>query len=36
VAPDGVQPDVEVAGAEDPASEDDPQLDRAVEVLLDD
>ncbi len=36
VAPDGVQPDVEVAGPEDPASEDDPQLDRAVEVLLED
>ena len=33
VAPDGVQPDVEVAAPEDPASEDDPQLDRALEIL---
>ena len=33
VAPDGVQPDVVVAGAEDPASDDDPQLDRALELL---
>ncbi len=33
VAPDGVQPDVEVAGAEDPTGDDDPQLDRAVEIL---
>ena len=33
VAPDGVQPDVEVAGPEDPSSEDDPQLDRALELL---
>ena len=32
-APDGIQPDVEVAGAEDPASEEDPQLDAAVELL---
>ena len=34
VAPDGVQPDVEVAAPEDRTSEEDPQLDRAVEVLL--
>ena len=33
VAPDGVQPDVEVAAPEDPSSEDDPQLDRALELL---
>lgn len=33
VAPDGVQPDVVVEAPEDPASEDDPQLDRALEVL---
>ena len=33
VAPDGVQPDVEVAGPEDPTSDDDPQLDRALELL---
>ena len=33
VAPDGVQPDVEVAGPEDPASDEDPQLDRALELL---
>ncbi len=32
VAPDGVQPDVEVATPEDP-TEADPQLDRAVQVL---
>ena len=32
-APDGIQPDVEVAGAEDPASDEDPQLDAAVERL---
>ena len=33
VAPDGVQPDVEVAAPEDPATDEDPQLDRAVEIL---
>jgi carboxyl-terminal processing protease len=33
VAPDGVQPDVEVAAPEDPSSDDDPQLDRALELL---
>ena len=33
VAPDGVQPDVVVATPEDPAEDEDPQLDRAVEVL---
>ena len=33
VAPDGVQPDVEVAAPEDPTSEEDPQLDRALELL---
>jgi carboxyl-terminal processing protease len=32
-APDGIQPDVTVEGAEDPTSEEDPQLDRAVEEL---
>ena len=36
VAPDGVQPDVVVATPEDPTADEDPQLDRAVEVLLDD
>ena len=33
VAPDGVQPDVVLAGAEDPSADEDPQLDRAVELL---
>ena len=33
VAPDGVQPDEVVASPTDPASEVDPQLDRAVELL---
>ena len=33
VAPDGVQPDVVVAGPEDPTSDADPQLDRALELL---
>lgn len=33
VAPDGVQPDVVVATPEDPAADEDPQLDRAVEQL---
>ena len=33
VAPDGVQPDVEVAAPEDPTSDEDPQLDRALELL---
>jgi carboxyl-terminal processing protease len=32
-APDGIQPDVTVAGPEDPTSEEDPQLDAAVEAL---
>jgi carboxyl-terminal processing protease len=32
-APDGVQPDVEVAAPEDPSADEDPQLDRALEVL---
>ena len=35
VAPDGVQPDVEVAAPEDPTSDEDPQLDRALELLGD-
>jgi carboxyl-terminal processing protease len=33
VAPDGVQPDVEVAAPEDRTSDADPQLDRALELL---
>ena len=33
-APDGIQPDVEVAGPEDPTSDEDPQLDAAVDLLL--
>lgn len=33
VAPGGVQPDVVVEAPEDPASEVDPQLDRALEIL---
>ena len=33
VAPDGVQPDVVVASPEDPQSGEDPQLDRALELL---
>lgn len=33
VAPDGVQPDEVVAGPDGPISDDDPQLDRAVEIL---
>jgi carboxyl-terminal processing protease len=32
-APDGIQPDIVVEGPEDPTSEEDPQLDRAVELL---
>ncbi len=32
-APDGIQPDVVVEGPTDPESADDPQLDRAVEIL---
>ncbi len=32
-APDGIQPDVVVASPEDPTSADDPQLDRAAELL---
>jgi carboxyl-terminal processing protease len=34
-APDGIQPDVVVEAPDDPASEADPQLDRAVETLRD-
>jgi carboxyl-terminal processing protease len=34
-APDGIQPDVVVAGPEDPASDEDPQLERALELLRD-
>jgi len=34
-APDGIQPDVVVPSPEDPTSDDDPQLDRAVELLRD-
>jgi carboxyl-terminal processing protease len=33
VAPDGIQPDVVVASPDDPQGEDDPQLDRALEIL---
>jgi carboxyl-terminal processing protease len=33
-APNGIAPDEVVAGPEDPASDEDPQLDRAVEILL--
>jgi len=33
VAPDGVQPDVVVASPDDPLSGEDPQLDRALEIL---
>jgi carboxyl-terminal processing protease len=32
-APGGIQPDVVVATPEDPAEDEDPQLDRAVELL---
>ena len=32
-APDGIAPDVVVAGPADPTSDADPQLDRAVEIL---
>jgi carboxyl-terminal processing protease len=32
-APNGIQPDVVVASPEDPTGDDDPQLDRAVELL---
>jgi carboxyl-terminal processing protease len=32
-APDGIPPDVVVASPEDPTGDDDPQLDRAVELL---
>ncbi|MBA2266149.1 MAG: S41 family peptidase [Chloroflexi bacterium] len=32
-APDGIAPDVEVASPEDPLGGEDPQLDRAVELL---
>jgi carboxyl-terminal processing protease len=33
VHPDGVQPDVVVAPADDPTSADDPQLERAIAIL---
>jgi carboxyl-terminal processing protease len=33
VSPDGVQPDVVVASPDDPDGDDDPQLDRALELL---
>jgi carboxyl-terminal processing protease len=33
VAPDGIQPDVVVEAPEDPAADEDPQLDRAVGLL---
>jgi carboxyl-terminal processing protease len=33
VAPDGIQPDVVVEAPEDPADDEDPQLDRALEIL---
>lgn len=32
-APDGITPDVVVAAPSDPTSDEDPQLDRAVEIL---
>ncbi|MCA1572062.1 MAG: S41 family peptidase [Chloroflexi bacterium] len=32
-APNGIAPDVEVASPDDPTGDDDPQLDRAVELL---
>jgi carboxyl-terminal processing protease len=34
VAPGGVQPDVVVAAPDEPVAGEDPQLDRAVEILL--
>ena len=34
-APDGITPDVVVAAPSDPASDADPQLDRALEILRD-
>jgi hypothetical protein len=33
VAPDGIQPDEVVAAPEDPTGGEDPQLDRAAEIL---
>jgi carboxyl-terminal processing protease len=33
-APDGIAPDVRVTAPEDPAADEDPQLDRAVEILI--
>jgi carboxyl-terminal processing protease len=33
-APEGIQPDVVVEAPEDPTSEEDPQLDRAIELLV--
>jgi carboxyl-terminal processing protease len=35
VAPGGIQPDELVEAPDDPTAEDDPQLDRAIEILLD-
>jgi carboxyl-terminal processing protease len=32
-APDGIVPDVRVTAPDDPAADEDPQLDRAVEIL---
>ena len=32
-APDGIAPDIRVTGPDDPAADEDPQLDRAVEIL---
>jgi carboxyl-terminal processing protease len=33
VAPDGIQPDLVVTAPEDPDADEDPQLDRALEIL---
>jgi len=33
VAPGGIQPDVVVAAPDDPLADEDPQLDRAIEIL---
>jgi carboxyl-terminal processing protease len=33
VAPDGIQPDIVVEAPEDPVDDEDPQLDRAIELL---
>lgn len=32
-APDGIAPDIRVTAPDDPAADEDPQLDRAVEIL---